>query len=176
MAVTMKNDVFWYVEPCRACINRHFGGTYRHHLQGRPWRLRRYVPPKLRFTQDLHSSTSQNTAFFISRYNRLEWGECFSGNSSSDGQETLCILGNCKLDCSVRKSPTLGSIWSYRNADRALTFYLYKARFYIIIPCIIINQMISSLQAFRPKPLHKFLIPLCVLFAPPIISFLILSH
>jgi hypothetical protein len=30
-----------------------------------PCRWRRYIPPKSRFTQDLHSSTSQKTAFFI---------------------------------------------------------------------------------------------------------------
>jgi hypothetical protein len=30
-----------------------------------PWRWKRYVPPKRRFTQDLHGSTSQKTAFFI---------------------------------------------------------------------------------------------------------------
>jgi hypothetical protein len=30
-----------------------------------PWRWRRYVPLKCRFTQDLHGSTSQKTAFFI---------------------------------------------------------------------------------------------------------------
>jgi hypothetical protein len=30
-----------------------------------PWRWRRYVPPKHRFTQDLHSATTQKTVFFI---------------------------------------------------------------------------------------------------------------
>jgi hypothetical protein len=30
-----------------------------------PWRRRWYVPPKHQFTQDLHSATSQKTAFFI---------------------------------------------------------------------------------------------------------------
>jgi hypothetical protein len=33
--VTMKNAVFWDVMPCRSCVNRRFGGTYRLHLQGR---------------------------------------------------------------------------------------------------------------------------------------------
>jgi hypothetical protein len=33
-AVTMKNAVFWDVAPCRYCVNRRFGGTYRLHLQG----------------------------------------------------------------------------------------------------------------------------------------------
>jgi hypothetical protein len=34
-AVTMKNAIFWDVVPCRSCVNRRFGGTYRLHLQGR---------------------------------------------------------------------------------------------------------------------------------------------
>jgi hypothetical protein len=29
----MKNAVFWDVAPCRACVNRSFGVTYRLHLQ-----------------------------------------------------------------------------------------------------------------------------------------------
>jgi hypothetical protein len=85
--VTMKNAVFWDVTPCRSCVNRRFGGTYRL-LQGRkiyeqgtsvscwapahigssqiflPWRWRRYVPPKRLFTQVLHGGTSQKMAFF----------------------------------------------------------------------------------------------------------------
>jgi hypothetical protein len=31
-----------------------------------PWRWRRYVPPKRRITQDLHSATSQKTTSFLS--------------------------------------------------------------------------------------------------------------
>jgi hypothetical protein len=34
-AVIMKNAVFWDVVPCRSCMNRHFGGVYHLHLQGR---------------------------------------------------------------------------------------------------------------------------------------------
>jgi hypothetical protein len=30
-----------------------------------PWRWRQYIPPKRRFTQDLHGATSQKSAFFI---------------------------------------------------------------------------------------------------------------
>jgi hypothetical protein len=41
----LKNSVFWDVAPCRCCGNR--------------------VPPKRRFTKDLHGTTSQKTAFFI---------------------------------------------------------------------------------------------------------------
>jgi hypothetical protein len=31
-AVTVKNTVIWNVAPCRSCVNRRFGGTYRLHL------------------------------------------------------------------------------------------------------------------------------------------------
>jgi hypothetical protein len=34
-----------------------------------PWRRRRYVPLKRRFTQDLHGATPQKTAFFKNRFN-----------------------------------------------------------------------------------------------------------
>jgi hypothetical protein len=36
----MKNAVFWDVAPCRSCVNRHFGGTHRLHLQRRKLRER----------------------------------------------------------------------------------------------------------------------------------------
>jgi hypothetical protein len=47
----MKNAVFWDMAPYRSCVNRCFEGN---------------VPPKRRFTQDLHVATSQKTAFFLS--------------------------------------------------------------------------------------------------------------
>jgi hypothetical protein len=79
----MKNAVFGDVAPCRYCVKRCFGGTYRLHLQGRRIIERRtsvsrwlkfanfsvlkmeLIPPKRRFTQDIHGSTSKKTAFFI---------------------------------------------------------------------------------------------------------------
>jgi hypothetical protein len=39
-AVTLKNAVFWNVAPCRSCVNRRFGITYRLHLQSRRIRQR----------------------------------------------------------------------------------------------------------------------------------------
>jgi hypothetical protein len=36
----MKNVVFWDVGPCKFCVNRRFGRTYRLHLQGRKIRER----------------------------------------------------------------------------------------------------------------------------------------
>jgi hypothetical protein len=37
-----------------------------------PWRCRGYVPPKRRFTQDLHGLTSQKTEFFSHRRENLK--------------------------------------------------------------------------------------------------------
>jgi hypothetical protein len=66
LMVFPKNAAFCVVASCRFCVNRRFGGTYRHHLQGgKICDRRRYVPPKRRFTQDLHVATSQKTTFFI---------------------------------------------------------------------------------------------------------------
>jgi hypothetical protein len=44
----MKNAVFWNVALCRSSL-----------------KMEAIVPPKCRFTQDLHSATFQKTAFFI---------------------------------------------------------------------------------------------------------------
>jgi hypothetical protein len=62
-AVTIKYAVFWDVAQCRSCLNRCFGGTY--HL---PWRWRRSAPPKSRFTQDLHGTTSPKMTFFLHNF------------------------------------------------------------------------------------------------------------
>jgi hypothetical protein len=70
-AVTMKNAVFWDVALCRSCVNQRFAVCcHLLTLVARSrifllWRWRRYVPPKRWFTQDLHSATSQKTAFFL---------------------------------------------------------------------------------------------------------------
>jgi hypothetical protein len=67
----MKNAVFWDVAHCESRVNRRFGGTYGLHLQGSKIRQRgisfsRWLkPPKRRFTQDSHGTTSHKTAFFL---------------------------------------------------------------------------------------------------------------
>jgi hypothetical protein len=67
-AMTMNNAIFWDVTPCRSYVNRCFEGTYRLHLQRRKIRergTRVSRSSKRRFTQDLHGTTSQKTAFFV---------------------------------------------------------------------------------------------------------------
>jgi hypothetical protein len=65
--------IFWDIAPCSPYVNRCFRGTYHLHLQGRksaekgfrPWRWRRYIPPKCRFTYRLHGAIFQKMATFI---------------------------------------------------------------------------------------------------------------
>jgi hypothetical protein len=84
----LKSIILWDITPCRTLsFNRRFGGTYRLHLQGRrnrfskpaskqvasllniflrPWRWRRYVPPKRRLKLNgLHGAISQKMILFI---------------------------------------------------------------------------------------------------------------
>jgi hypothetical protein len=81
-AVVMKISIFWDITPCSPLrANRRFGGTYRQCLLGtcfhagflltsffRPWRWRRYVPPKRRLTLiGPHGVISQKMVLFTLR-------------------------------------------------------------------------------------------------------------
>jgi hypothetical protein len=64
--VTIKKAVFWDVAPCRSCVNRRFGGTYRLHLQGRKIRERetsvsRWLQTELSLEAIRSSETSVHT-------------------------------------------------------------------------------------------------------------------
>jgi hypothetical protein len=74
----LKSNIFWDITPCSPLkVNRRLGGTYRSvcHLLSRwflaelirrPWRWRRYVPPKRRLTfNGLHGVITQKIIFFI---------------------------------------------------------------------------------------------------------------
>jgi hypothetical protein len=67
MAGIMRILVFWLVTPCRsqrAKLDAYFcwfPGLFTH----RPWRWRRYVPPKCRTPSKLHRVTTQETTLFI---------------------------------------------------------------------------------------------------------------
>jgi hypothetical protein len=58
-AATMKDAIFWDVAPCRSCVTRCFGGTYRFHLHGRKVRVarnqREQMASRLRLATDLWS-------------------------------------------------------------------------------------------------------------------------
>jgi hypothetical protein len=53
----------------------------------RPWRWRRYVPPKRRLTPYLHGATSQKTAFF----NADEVGRHHETTTIYDTQSNTCL-------------------------------------------------------------------------------------
>jgi hypothetical protein len=55
--VTMKNVTFWDVALCISCVN-HLLTLVPRSRSFLHWRWRRYVLPKRRLTQDLHSDTS----------------------------------------------------------------------------------------------------------------------
>jgi hypothetical protein len=92
-AVVIKSTILWDITPCSPLsVNLRFGGTYRFHFQGkkiiwtrnqresmlqachagfllslffRPWRWRRYIPPKRRLTLNgLHGAISQRMVLF----------------------------------------------------------------------------------------------------------------
>jgi hypothetical protein len=52
-------------EPARVSVCSHLFTLVPRSRIFVPWRWRQYVPPKRRFTQDLHGATSQKTTFFI---------------------------------------------------------------------------------------------------------------
>jgi hypothetical protein len=56
----VNNAVFWDVAPCCSCVDRRFGGTYRHHLQGRKIRERGTSVSKW-----LHSDRLENLKFYM---------------------------------------------------------------------------------------------------------------
>jgi hypothetical protein len=79
----LNSTVFWDITPCSPLkVSRSFGGTYHLNLQGgsarhllsrlflswfflRPWRWRRYIPPKRRLTFiGLHDVISQKMVLF----------------------------------------------------------------------------------------------------------------
>jgi hypothetical protein len=112
----LKNAVFWDVAPCRSCVNRCFGGTYRLHLQGikirergtsvsrwlqtLPWRWRRYVPLKCQFTQDLYGATSQKTAFFtVGQCSPSQHTSGFSHTVRSGLQSGHIVAGPHPIHC-----------------------------------------------------------------------------
>jgi hypothetical protein len=101
----MKNAVFWDVAPCRSCLKRRYGGTYRLHLQGRKIGDRgigvRCLQPLAHAgsslvdfsilkmeafllnvdSHDLHGATPQKTEFFKSSRNSSSFTK-FEGSLS----------------------------------------------------------------------------------------------
>jgi hypothetical protein len=60
--ISIKNAIFWDVTPCRSCVNRRVGGTYRLHLQGRKIRERRTSSLADFFTLKMEAIRSSETS------------------------------------------------------------------------------------------------------------------
>jgi hypothetical protein len=65
-----SNWLQYFIHYSRQIFGLCFHPRARNHLVPRsrillPWRWKQYVPPKCRFTLDLHGATSQRTVFFI---------------------------------------------------------------------------------------------------------------
>jgi hypothetical protein len=110
-AVTTNSAVFWDVDPCISRVNRRFRGTiafifrtadYNHLLKLIPrsriihWRWKRYVPPKRRFTQDLHDATSQKTAClylcFLQRWILVDCVTVWTTPATTWGMCRVCVI------------------------------------------------------------------------------------
>jgi hypothetical protein len=69
-AVVMKSSTFWDIMSCSQLICYLLSPWFLARLILRPWRYRRYVPPKRRLTfSGLHDVMSQKTAFFNDQKN-----------------------------------------------------------------------------------------------------------
>jgi hypothetical protein len=84
-----------------------------------PWRWRRYVPPKRRFTQILHSTTSQKRAFFTSvlRSYLLEYGIFKILFGSQEQYKVKVAMGTSYFAVIVQKKTR-----NEQNADIRFTF------------------------------------------------------
>jgi hypothetical protein len=84
----MKSAVFWDVAPCRSCVNRRFGGTYRLHLQGRKIRERRTSVS--RWLQSLQSlNTPAHAGSLLADFSTLKMKAIHSSETSVHTRSTL---------------------------------------------------------------------------------------
>jgi hypothetical protein len=65
----MKNAVFWDVAPCRSCVNRRFGWTFRLHLHGR--KIREWGTSLSRWLQT--ESAANRKSVYKSRADTYTW-------------------------------------------------------------------------------------------------------
>jgi hypothetical protein len=101
-----------------------------------PWRWRRYIHPKRRFTQDLHGATSQKTAFFrhvhaygfsgisMDRHNLKSTVFLLSkGETPSTFKELHCNYFNSSI--SQGSSDTLGIGYEQGSIPEGMTIFLF---------------------------------------------------
>jgi hypothetical protein len=125
ITATLKNAVLWDVAPCRSCVNRRFVrlSSVCNHLFTLvprlqiflPWIWRWYIPPKRRFTQDLHGAVSQKKVFSIVTY--VKTSDLTTATLLSDFmqiQEHILVFHMTALTTVETSLPT-SVLWRYRQ-------------------------------------------------------------
>jgi hypothetical protein len=108
------------VAPVRSCVNRRFGDRHRLYLQGRKIHERgtsvsRWladVPPKHRFTQDIHGATSQKTAFFrvtAAKNSNPIYRPCFTDICYAFQTKFLLLLAACLIAATAQLTTNICS-------------------------------------------------------------------
>jgi hypothetical protein len=135
----VKSTIFWDITPCSPLrVNRHFGGIYRLHFQGRKiiwarhqhesrwqaelWRWRWYVPPKRGLTlNELHGIMSQKTELFITTAENLKsymtkvecqptfWEEHMAGGTCFYSDFLFRDLSTLKMEAICSSEKSVGS-------------------------------------------------------------------
>jgi hypothetical protein len=110
-----------------------------------PWRLRRYVPPKHRFTQDLDGPTFKKTAFFIYSF-PLHLLLYFSNSSPKHSNAWFCLPWNVVCYLARQEIPCFDEFESLLKPIIRLRHMNPAA------PCFIINLIIAwstPIKAFK---------------------------
>jgi hypothetical protein len=175
-AVTMKNAVFWDVAPCRYCVNRRFGGTYRLHLHGRKIRKRGcsylltliprlriflhkiYMAPHFRRWHSLwNMSTFRTISLFHGAESFLRSHQLLSYSGIS--QHFMEPEGSLPYS----QEPSTVHILSQINLVHTTLSYVSKIHFNIILPP---TSRTSFPSSFPTKTLYSLLPQACYMPCP----------
>jgi hypothetical protein len=142
----MKNAVFWGVAPCRSCVNRRFGVTYRLHLQGRKIRERGTSMSRWLQTQFTERTT------YVS-FSQIRWKlERFKQESVNLIQASIiCVSSNFMEQGAPWEgnSPPLIPILSQTNLVHILPLCPFKLKVHFD------RHIISSSTPMSPKCLFR---------------------
>jgi hypothetical protein len=140
----MKNAVFWDVAPCRSCLNRCFGVTYRLHLQGRKirdwgtsvsrWQLIQYYihtaePPQATYTFIINVPHLKHIKQALNWYGKT-WRD---GKEHGFEHQNICshkCIGICRIPDKIPDSEVYikkGAIYGVENINKILpstTFHI----------------------------------------------------
>jgi hypothetical protein len=130
-----------------------------------PWRWRRLVPPKRRFTQHLHGATSQKTAFFIvtavktSNFIFQIAFTCPSHNCVNALPRIIFKTGYCAIENTKNKIKSLPKLILWITLNRPIWWILewrspiIKVKFYM---CLNGHKTCKGMGEWRQAPrYHK---------------------